>query len=59
MRNWVCLSGLAALSLSPAALAGQYVFPKEGQSEEQQREDEYYCHSWAISEIAGGDTSMP
>ena len=27
-----------------------YVYPKQGQSEEQQAKDRYECHRWAVSE---------
>ena len=30
-----------------SATAGQYVFPAQGQSAEQQQQDEYSCHNWA------------
>jgi len=33
------------------ATAGRlYVYPKQGQSEEQQAKDRYECHMWAVSE---------
>jgi len=30
--------------------ATQYVFPENGQSNEQQQQDEYSCHSWAVTQ---------
>ena len=38
--------------------AEQYVFPKNGQTAEQQQKDEYSCHSWAVTET-GVDPTQP
>lgn len=35
-----------------------FVYPKKGQSEEQQAKDRYECHSWAVSQI-GYDPTQP
>jgi hypothetical protein len=44
------LSALAfGLSAQPA-LAQQYVYPKEGQSPQQQQQDEYACYQWAVQQ---------
>lgn len=41
----------ALLVLLPCgAQAGQYVFPAQGQSAEQQNQDEYSCHNWATQQ---------
>lgn len=37
------------LSVQPA-LAQQYVYPKEGQSPQQQQQDEYACYQWAVQQ---------
>ena len=35
----------------PAAMAQQqYVFPQKGQSADQQKKDEYDCHTWAVKQ---------
>ena len=35
----------------PAVMAQQqYVFPKNGQTPEQQKKDEYDCHLWAVQQ---------
>lgn len=39
------------LALSVSTAANQYVFPKEGQSEEQQAKDEASCDDWASKQI--------
>jgi hypothetical protein len=33
-----------------SALAQQYVYPKEGQSPQQQQQDEYACYQWAVQQ---------
>jgi hypothetical protein len=43
--------GLAVMLNVPAAMAQQqYVFPQKGQSAEQQKKDDYECHSWAVKQ---------
>ena len=42
---------LALLLNVPAAMAQQqFVYPQKGQSAEQQKKDEYDCHSWAVQQ---------
>ncbi len=40
------------------ANAQQFVFPKNGQSAEQQQQDEYSCHTWAVGQT-GVDPTKP
>lgn len=43
--------GLSMLLVcSIAAAQQQYVFPQKGQSADQQKKDEYDCHSWAVKQ---------
>ncbi len=42
--------GLVILLAAPAIAQQQYVFPQKGQSAEQQKKDEYECHSWAVQQ---------
>ncbi len=43
--------GLAFLLNGPSAMAQQqYVYPQKGQSAEQQKKDEYECHTWAVQQ---------
>ncbi len=43
--------GLIMLFAIPTAMAQQqYVYPQKGQSDEQQKKDEYDCHSWAVKQ---------
>lgn len=45
-KLWI-LTGLLAAS---AWAEQQYVFPKNGQTPEQQKKDEYDCHTWATQQ---------
>lgn len=45
------------LAFAPA-LAAQYVYPAKGQSPEQQKKDEYECHTWAVKQT-GFDPTKP
>ena len=45
------------LAFAPA-LAAQYVYPAKGQSPEQQKKDEYECHTWAVKQT-GYDPAKP
>ena len=40
-----------------AAAQQQYVFPQKGQSAEQQKKDEYECHSWAVKQTGYDPTA--
>ncbi|HET6490844.1 MAG TPA: hypothetical protein VFG28_13905, partial [Syntrophales bacterium] len=41
---------LAVMLNVPAAVAQQYVYPQKGQSAEQQKKDDYDCHTWAVQQ---------
>lgn len=38
--------------------AHEYIFPKNGQSAEQQQKDEYACYSWAVSQTGFDPTKV-
>ena len=46
------------LTVVSNSFAETYIFPKDGQTKEQQQQDEYSCHSWAVSET-GFDPTQP
>jgi hypothetical protein len=49
---------VAALAAPPAALAQQlYIYPERGQSPQQQQQDRYQCHTWAVQQT-GFDPTM-
>jgi outer membrane lipoprotein SlyB len=51
MNAKIALFPLLALALGVnAAWAQQYVFPKNGQSQQQQQQDDYQCHQWAVQQ---------
>ena len=51
--------GLAIVMIAPVAMAQQqYAFPQKGQTPEQQKKDEYDCHTWAVSQT-GYDPTKP
>jgi hypothetical protein len=51
--------GLAILLIAPVAMAQQqYVFPQKGQTPDQQKKDEYDCHTWAVNQT-GYDPTKP
>jgi hypothetical protein len=52
MKNTTIKAALIMLSVFTMANvnAEQYIFPNNGQSDEQQQQDEYSCHSWAVDE---------
>ena len=39
-----------SLTMIGSVEAQQYIFPENGQTKEQQQQDEYTCHSWAVGE---------
>ena len=57
--SWVLLAiGFAILLSAPVAMAQQqYVFPQKGQSADQQKKDEYECHSWAVKQTGFDPTA--
>jgi hypothetical protein len=46
------------LTASPTLRAQTFVYPAQGQSPEQQRQDEFECHTWAV-EQSGFDPISP
>ncbi len=42
--------GSSAPSAPPSSAERLFVYPKNGQSEEQQAKDRYECHSWAVGQ---------
>jgi Glycine zipper len=59
---WIGRSAAAALvvalAVPPAALAQQvFVYPDRGQSPQQQQQDRYQCHTWAVQQT-GFDPTM-
>ncbi len=63
MRKFIICSAASAvlLALGPAPAAfGQdlFIYPSEGQSQEQQDRDRFECHSWAVNQ-SGFDPSNP
>ena len=52
-RSWYVALSAAFLSIfaaSSATAQSIYVYPAEGQSEDQMRQDKYECHSWAVEQ---------
>lgn len=41
---------IMTLLISSYAMAGQFVYPAEGQSSDQQKQDEAACYSWAVDQ---------
>ena len=50
--------GFAAMTSFGAATQDLFIYPNQGQSEEQQGKDRYECHSWAVQQT-GFDPSNP
>jgi hypothetical protein len=58
MRRVAAGTLVAALAVPPVALAQQvYVYPDRGQSPQQQQQDRYQCHTWAVQQT-GFDPTM-
>ena len=49
---------LAEAALVPAQAQDLFIYPAQGQSEEQQSRDRFECHSWAVQQ-SGFDPSNP
>ncbi len=45
------------LSVTSAMAQQQFVYPQKGQSAEQQKKDEYDCHSWAVKQTGFDPTA--
>lgn len=55
----LCAAALAALLFSPLALAQEFfVYPTDGQSPDQQKQDEFECYGWAKDQ-SGFDPMAP
>ena len=50
--------GEDAAGAAPAASGELYVYPQQGQSEEQLRQDRFECHQWAVGQ-SGFDPTQP
>jgi YMGG-like Gly-zipper len=58
MRRVVAGAFVTALAVPPAALAQQvYVYPERGQSPQQQQQDRYQCHTWAVQQTGFDPTT--
>jgi uncharacterized protein YcfJ len=54
----VCAFATVILLLNcSAVMAQQFVYPQNGQSAEQQQQDEYECHAWAVQQTGYDPTS--
>ena len=61
MKRTCLLIGLVGMVLAVASTAGGndfYIYPKQGQSNEQMEKDKYDCHSWAKQQ-SGFDPMAP
>ena len=47
-----------APTVTPSSTERVFVYPRQGQSEEQQTKDRYECHSWAVGQT-GYDPTKP
>ena len=47
---------IPALSLAQSQL---YIYPQQGQSEEQQSKDRFECHNWAVQQSGFNPTNPP
>ena len=47
-----------AVSQAPPPAEQLFIYPRNGQSEQQQADDRYQCHSWAVSQT-GFDPTQP
>ena len=56
LSSWV-FSITLLLATGTALPEQQYVFPAKGQSPEQQKRDEYECHSWAMQQTGYDPTT--
>jgi hypothetical protein len=50
-RMFVCVCSLIVSSgFAVSALAQQFIYPKNNQTPEQQKKDEFDCHTWAVQQ---------
>jgi hypothetical protein len=47
------------VSQAPPAADKMFIYPRQGQSEKQQADDRYACHSWAVSQTTFDPTQPP
>ena len=59
MKIKLLLGVLCGFAVSGTAYSDQYIFPREGQSAEQQDKDEYYCHNWSTKQTGYDPTRPP
>ena len=48
---------ISSLTMS-SSYAQQFIFPQKGQSAEQQQQDEYSCHTWAVGQTGFDPTKV-
>lgn len=48
-----------AVSQAPPAADKMFIYPRQGQSEQQQADDRYACHKWAVSQTGFDPTQPP
>lgn len=56
-RQFFAAAAVFTLMQQPSLAQDVYVYPAQGQSDEQLSQDRYQCHSWAVSE-SGFDPSQ-
>ena len=57
-RTVLAAACLAVLAGGSAAAQGLFIYPSQGQSQEQQSRDQYECHTWAVQQT-GFDPTNP
>lgn len=57
-QHLMSVLSVASILLSAEAYAQPYIYPSQGQSQEQQNRDKYECHSWAVQQT-GFDPTAP
>jgi len=51
------LQRVPAQSTPPAATERHFIYPRQGQNEKQQADDQYQCHRWTVSQIGFDPTN--
>ena len=62
MKKWLLFTVallITALATGPALAQELYVFPAQGQSEEQMEKDKYECYQWAKKETGFDPMEVP
>jgi hypothetical protein len=57
-QHFISALSAASILLGAEAYAQPYIYPSQGQSQEQQNRDKYECHSWAVQQT-GFDPTAP